>query len=355
MKAIQIIICMVLVCFSAAVSARPPDALDETLALVGLQREDLGWEAKGWWPRYPDVPYKLRAFDDLFSAPLDNIAFARSLAATAEQNLDPLVLNELTEAGDGQLFQVVQRLGIDPKFGGFRGYSANLTAERETLDKAILTLTRQAGRPTRFVTFGTDSRYPVPQEDLQRLSDLLPEGVSQILGQLVLNISDAYRWAELAFRKVDGQDRAVVAQRTNLGEELIDALDYCPQVDDVARTLDEASLWYAAQKCVQALDLARISLLEISEEPFPDFVCDWESPWGWLRFRGGGADKVDGDNALLIVDLGGNDVYTGGVAASTATRPIGLLLDLAGDDEYLSEVPAQGAGLTGVGILLERE
>ena len=61
------------------------------------------------------------------------------------------------------------------------------------------------------------------------------------------------------------------------------------------------------------------------------------------------------DNELLTVDLGGNDEYYGGVAASTSGRPIGLLLDMGGDDRYESDSPAQGAGMAGVGILIDAD
>jgi len=352
-RMIWIVVACCLLPWSAVAVAPTADALDEALGLVGLQRADLGWVPKGWWPRYPDVPYKLRAFDALFAEPLDVVTYSRSLAETAWDKLDPAALDSSQERGSGMLFQAVQRLGIDPKFGGFRGYSANLTAEPTALDQAILALIRAADRPTEFVTFGSDAPYPQPAADLAELVAQLPPGVGPILGQLVVNLTRAHRWAELAFRQVNAADRQVVARRYNLGEELIDALDYCPQVDDVARTWDEASLWYAAQQCVDALDLARRSLLALKLNDVPDFVCDWETPLGWIRFRGGQNDQMDGTDALLIVDLDGNDSYHGSVAASTAQRCLGLLLDLHGNDRYESEVPAQGAGLCGVGILLD--
>lgn len=351
-----------------------PDALDEALTLVGMRRGDLGWQPKGWWPRYPDVPYKLRAFDALFAEPLDTVAYTRGLGETAWEKLDPEKLDTKEGNFDGNLFQAVQRLGIDPKFGGFRGYSTNLLAPETPLDEAILRLIAAGHHPTRIQTFGMALPYPRPIEDLAEKVKVLPEGVSPIVGQLVLNLIDAHYWAELAFRKVDGNDRLTVATRYNIGEEMVDAIDYCPQMDDVAHTLDEASLWYAGQKCVQALDDARVKLKKlrtgsagnlessagnvegsagVPPADIPNFAFDWESPWGWIRIRGGGDDKIDGTNALLIVDLGGDDSYTGGVAASTADRPIGLLLDMSGDDRYLSDVPAQGAGLCGIGILMD--
>jgi hypothetical protein len=337
----------------AQVPAPAPDALDEALALVGMRRVDLGWEPKGWWPRFPDVPYKLRAFDRLFAAPLENVTYLRALAATANQHLDPARLDSVESRGAGQLYQAVQRLGIDPRFGGLRGYNANLSAPPTPLDEAVLELTRRADRPTSFVTFGKPSPYPQPAADLKAMTDRLPAGVSPILGQLVLNLAGAYHWVDLTFRRVDAADRLTVARRYNLGEELTDALDYCPAVDDVAFAWDEASLWYGGLQCVQALDDARRDLVALDPGKIADFAWDWESPWGWIRIRGGGDDIVDGTDALLVVDLGGNDRYTGGVAASTADRPIGLLLDLAGDDRYESDVPAQGAGLCGAGILLD--
>ncbi len=338
---------------TALAADQPGDALDETLALVGLARADLGWQPKGWWPRYPDVPYKLRAFDALFAAPLDTVAYTRALGETAWERLDPAKLDTKEPTWDGNLFQAVQRLGVDPRFGGFRGYSANLRAPETPLDEALLTLTAAAGRATESWSFGRELPYPKLREELAAKVRVLPDGVSPILGQFVLNVVDAHRWAELAFRKVDTRERRVVAARYSVGEEMVDAFDYCPQIDDLARTWDEASLWYAGQKCVQALDDARVQLKKLDLKDAPDFAFDWESPWGWIRVRGGGNDRVDGTDALLIVDLGGDDVYTGGVAASTADRPIGLLLDMAGNDTYTSNVPAQGAGLCGVGLLMD--
>jgi hypothetical protein len=326
--------------------------LDETLALAGMNRADLGWTPKGWWPRFPaDIPYKLRAFDSLLDDPLDSIAYARSLAHAVKEHLDPAVINERKDRGTTPLYLAVHRLGINPKFGGLRGYSANLTAKETPLDEAIIALHEAAGRTTRPFTFHMELPYPKYAEMLAEQVKVVPEKVRPILGQLIMNIIEARRWTDLAFRNVDGDQRMAVTRRFNLGAEQVDAFDYCPEIDDVARTWDEASLWYASEKCVQALDDASLALDKL--EDAPPFVFDWESPWGWIRIRGRGNDVVDGTDALLIVDLGGDDRYNGAVASSDAGRPIGLLLDCTGNDRYESTVPAQGAGLCGIGILLD--
>jgi len=241
------------------------------------------------------------------------------------------------------------------------------------LDQAILKLYEAARRPTRIHTFGMDLPYPRPRERLAERAQVLPAGVSEILGQLVLNIVDAHYWAELAFRKVDARDRLVVAKRYNVGEEMIDAFDYCPQIDDLARTWDEASMWYAAQKCVDALDQARVRLQQWKaglDGPVPEFSFDWQTPWGWIRIRGTRSsvahpersyvppeelEGMDGAGTLLIVDLGDDDDrYRGAVAASSATQLLSLLLDLGGNDRYeAADGPAQGAGVCGVGVLID--
>ncbi len=338
---------------SAAEQGEASDALDEALALVGMNRAALGWKPKGWWPRFPDVPYKLRSFDSLFAAPCDTVLYTRALARTAFEKLDPAGLDKRQARASTNLFQAAQALGIDPKFGGFRGYSANLLAPKTSLDKAILDLLAAGYHPAHVHTFGMDLPYPKPAETLAEKIKALPPEIGPLVGQLLLEIREAHRWTELAFRNVDPADRIAASRRYDVGEEMIDAYDFAPEVDDTARTIDEASLWYAAQRCVQALDNTRIAMLNLGLDDVPDFVFDHETPWGWIRIRGTGNDTVDGEDALLIVDLGGNDLYTGSAAASCGHRPISLLLDMAGDDTYTSERPAQGAGLCGVGILID--
>ncbi|MFQ5591684.1 MAG: hypothetical protein ACE5HE_11010 [Phycisphaerae bacterium] len=339
-------------CFVSHALGQTGDSLDQALARVGLKRADLGWKPKGWWPRFPaNVPYKLWAFDSLFDEPLDTITYARALAEAAKEHLEADALNIPHERGTTALYHAVHRLGIDPKFGGLRGYSANLRDDELPLDEAILALYRAADRTTSAYTFSMELPYPKLAEELAERVRVIPPKAQLVIGRLVANIIDAHRWTLLAFRNTPADQRAAVARRFNLGEEQVDAFDYCPEVDDVARTWDEASLWYAGQKCVQALDDARLALARCDGPTH--FAFDWETPWGWIRVRGKGNDVIDGTDALLIVDLGGDDHYTGPVAASTAHRSIGLLLDCAGNDRYQATGPAQGAGVCGIGVLLD--
>ncbi len=99
-----------------------------------------------------------------------------------------------------------------------------------------------------------------------------------------------------------------------------------------------------------------------------------------LMIVGGAGDNDYDQEALLIVDLGGNDRYRNGAGASRNGHPFsmvidfsgndvyttgedyaqgagilggGFLIDLAGDDQYLSKSFGQGAGVLGVGMLVD--
>ena len=175
MKAKALLILILLFCCTQLAASEQGDALDEALALVGMRRADLGWEPKGWWPRFPVAPYKLRAFDALFAAPLDSITFTRALAATAWEKLDPAGLDARDERGSGNLFQAVQRLGIDPKFGGFRGYTANIIAPETDLDAAVMVVDRD--RQGLLGAFLSHHVFVEELADLARLAD--PQALAQ--------------------------------------------------------------------------------------------------------------------------------------------------------------------------------
>ncbi|MEK7465859.1 MAG: hypothetical protein AAB074_00470 [Planctomycetota bacterium] len=329
------------------------DALDDTLAKVGLERKDLGWRPRGYWNRYPqDIPYKLRHFDDCLAEPLSVVNVARTLGNSEKLFLDPVALAKPAEKSDGALYKAAFALGVERRIGSFRAYSANLVAKDTDIVEALLEVLRDSGRPDKLVTFGSESPYPAIRKDLETAAAAIPAAARPILGRLVLNALDAHRWTKLALRNVPLEKRVAACARLELGVENTDALDFEPAVDDVAKAWDEPSMWYAGLKCVAALDEARLALGKIAEAPGP-FVFDWKSPYGWVRFRGTGDDAIDAADSFLIVDFGGKDSWKGPAGANDALRHIALALDLAGNDTYKSDGPAQGAGLCGIGVLVD--
>ena len=203
-----------LLMFSLLCASLAADPLDDALRRAGLERRDLGWRPRGWWERFPrGVTHKLDHFDDLFAEPLAAVPFTRVLGRAARDLLGTEGLARKPERGAHSLYRLVHTIGINRRYGGIRPYSPNLLAKLTPLDEAILQLYRYAGRNTKFVTFATESPYPQVEKGLKEAAAKLPSEVSKILGQLVLNIVDAHRWTELAFRKVDMTDQLVARQR----------------------------------------------------------------------------------------------------------------------------------------------
>jgi hypothetical protein len=336
-----------------------PDALDEALEMAAFGRAELGWEARGWWERYPqDIPWKLRHFDDLCAEPLAVVPFTRVMGATVRVTLAPeSVAGNKNDQGAGALFRAAHDLGVNKRYGATRPYSANLTAVPTPLPAALVEAWRAEGRATTYVTFGQESPYPLVSKDLDSLCAGLPADVSAVLGKLVLDLLDARSWARAAFRNVPLEMRERIATRTDLGEKETDALDYEPAMDDAARAWDEASLWYAGLKTVEALDVARLALRDPVAKAGSALAAvhlELDTPAGRVIVDGTGKGEFRGDaGAFLTVDLGGDDRYTGRVAGSRPTLPLAATLDLEGNDRYESGDAALGAGVTGIGFLLD--
>lgn len=363
-----IVACLVMVVGVGAVPARAAEPerdvverglVERALAVAGWTRADLGWRARGTWDRYPqDVPYQLRHVDDVFADPWSAVPWVRAMGAEARELLSAKGIDGKGGQGQGALFRLVHDLGVHRRYGAMRAYSANLVAKPTALDAALRASFAAAGRATSFTSFGKPADWPRTDEDLAKATAALPAEVSVVLGKLVLDLEDAWAWAERAWRNVPLSARVAVHGRLDLGIEETDALAYEPAMDDVARAWDEASLWYAGLKVVEALDVARGALAQPvagAREALRSLRVDVETPRGRMVVLGTGDDVLDvgTEGAFLVVDLGGNDRWVGSVAASGPTRLVSAMLEMGGDDRYEAKDRAMGAGSVGVGVLVD--
>lgn len=71
-----------------------------------------------------------------------------------------------------------------------------------------------------------------------------------------------------------------------------------------------------------------------------------------LRIADGGV-HAHADDVDLLVDLGGDDWWTGNAGGTRGEMPAALAIDLDGDDCYEGRVGVQGAGWLGVGLLAD--
>ncbi len=114
------------------------------------------------------------------------------------------------------------------------------------------------------------------------------------------------------------------------------------------RDLLQASVWYW-----QALQDLADRLSAFDEWPASPLVLDTEA--GRVVIGTTGADTYR-DSALLILDPGGDDLYTAraGVASSLIDTPVAAIIDLDGNDRYQSEeLLAAGSAFMGIAMVLD--
>jgi len=134
----------------------------------------------------------------------------------------------------------------------------------------------------------------------------------------------------------------------------------------VVLKLDIKRLLQASAGVVRALDTEVLVTLNRNSGKLEHYPDDWqvreEENLTIIDTRegsvliGGIADNTYTEDAMLIIDFGGNDRYLNQVGGGTRVNPFSAGIDLSGDDIYIaSEDFAQGAALLGGGFLIDLE
>lgn len=367
--------------FMVNTSRAEDDVLQQILAEVGFSRADLGYSPSGYWNRFPlDIPYRLTSFEGLFAEPLKLYDFARVMSNTVELYLDPAY----ADSADDGLYKLVYNLGVDKRLGGFRSYSANLLPSppgEEPLVAAIEKLFSLAGRSTQYYTFGSHAESPDYLQEIREKSEDLPDSVKSIIAELLVNLTEAIRWHQLAFRNCDRAVMEKVFAIRDLASTQADGTIYYPEIDDLAATIDWPSLHYAALKVAAAAEHAERQLRSWADRIPDDFEMEMATPFGKiavfspvykrdrkvppkemasLRAPIPGWMEYDASNSLCLIDFGRQMIYQGSVGAnSSLANPISVVIDMGGDDYYgyqrRSYPPSAGAGLLGIGLVIDSE
>lgn len=213
-----------------------------------------------------------------------------------------------------------------------------------------------------------------------------PEGLRR---ELLVPFARATRHVESAFSDLSEEERERLLQQVPAlltefaRNRVIDDGDSSATVQHattlhLAKRVDIAGLLAAAQtlaSVTQAQVLKRIRKAarslpgEVAAVPATfdgEFLFARQSDRGWILI-GGKGDNVYGEDAAIIVDLGGDDVYLNngggtlfvpaeGAVTHQQRSPVGLLIDFEGDDEYIGNGwGSLGAAIGGVGVLIDME
>lgn len=357
------------------------DILKKILNSVGFDKKDLGYKPAGYWNRFPlDIPYKLTSFNALFAEPLKLYDYTEVMGNTVALYLNPTYADS---AHDG-LYKLVYNLGVDKKLGGFRSYSANLLPAPQSehpLAVAIERLYALANRQTEFYTFGSKADGPDYKKEIIEKTKNLPDTVRTILAELVVNLTDAIKWRNLAFRRCDPRNMEKAFNIRDLANTQTDGMIYYPELDDLAKNIDFPSLHYAALKVAAAAERAEWLLKPFVKSIPADFEMEFETPFGKIgifspvykrdklpvpktmvttRAPIPGWMEYDATNTLLIIDFGRNMIYQGTAGATASLQnPVSVVIDLGGDDYYGYErktyPPSAGVGILGIGLVLDSQ
>jgi hypothetical protein len=380
-RTLTLLLALTITAGATTLAADQPDTTDrlaQMLSEVGFTRADLGYEPKGYWNRFPlDVPYKLTSFDALFAEPLKLYDYARVMANTVELYLAPHV----ADTADDALYKLVYNLGVDKRLQSFRSYSANLSPAPEgdyPLIKALEGVFEYANQPVRLKSFGSvNHRFDTAEGGLRALTHL-PDTVAAIIAQLLVNLTEAARWRDLAFRNCDPSDMQTAFAIRDLANTQADGQVYHPELDDIAATIDWASLYYAALKVAAAAEKAERALIPWAGKVPPEVEFELLTPLGKVILMSAyerkektpskllsqlpsqypGWTELDASDCLLIIDFGRNTVYHGSAGATASlSNPISVVIDLDGDDYYGRDrqqyPPSAGVGLLGIGLVLD--
>jgi hypothetical protein len=200
-------------------------------------------------------------------------------------------------------------------------------------------------------------RLGCPDPRLKKLPPALRAPLARLLSALLAAEEDVAR----AWRAVPPDVAARACRRANLADVVPDGSEKLPDVEEAARGLDARAMADAALVALAAVERAARELRGAMTLAPPSALArlrwDVMTKHGAVRVAGTHNDRhvleEGAEPFLLLVDLGGDDVYEGGFAsASWPARPVSVVLDLSGNDAYRAgAAPAQGSGSGGIGIL----
>ncbi len=218
----------------------------------------------------------------------------------------------------------------------------------------------------------SDSVKPIPIPSSTTLEDHLSY-IEAILEQ-------AHQLREKALRRLSQAERQFLFDQAEL---IVD--DFSPHISDpsgqtmqqarathrfcqlINERLDYGALMAAAQVLARFSDnewLQRQPALFQGRKAVPtppsgvtgEVLLVRETPYGLIVIGGPGPNSYDLDSRFaLVIDLGGDDLYRGTIAAATDARHgNSVVLDLAGQDTYHGSPLGLATGRLGVGLLMDQ-
>ena len=314
--------------------------MNDALASIALTRDDLSFRTD-----YADAPdsFRLAVADLLLERPLDTETYVANFAdeVSASSSLEALVRScardldlEPGPPGRPKEYGLMARgaadpdAAMEPKSGGQEPLDVLLAAARTAesdIEAAFAALTEEE---LRFVALHAavlleeeefDPEKPIDERDREAEED-------EVLADELLRIA--------ALIDYDGLAAA--------GARVARAVDAAAPL-----ALDDPMSLPRRHVAPEALTVDLPDLVE------GDVWSIDATDAGIVIIGGPGRTVYKRGGAAVIIDVGGDDLYLGDVAAAHRDLPVSVVIDLSGNDTYSSGHHALGAGFMGVGVLVD--
>ncbi len=201
------------------------------------------------------------------------------------------------------------------------------------------------------------------------------ESPEDLASLLLSPVQTAARHIDLALERLSETERQQLRQGADPLLRRFDRSFYLDEGDSaeteahlrtlrLAKRVDVAQLLQAAlalsplteSQTLERIDTAARALPRQTGDPPVAFEGRFlhaeKTEWGWFLVGDTTANVYSGP-AALILDLGGDDTYLAGPGAPVDS-PVSVVIDLAGNDRYIGgRTGSLGAGLLGVGLLVD--
>jgi len=199
------------------------------------------------------------------------------------------------------------------------------------------------------------------------------ERLAPLIGQINQIFGEARQWYNRAFADLTPAEMEFLeAERWNISDVFAEAtyLHFDEDKDrfsknkrliDLATRINYGALLEAAARLALLTDpewvmhAGRLLHAVYADDLGAEILYEYASPFGRYLFGGTTRHWYRQTDAAFILDLGGNDFYTGNCGGGNSlSTPLSICIDLDGDDAYESTEPgSQGAGTLGIGALLD--
>ena len=332
------------------------DVLSEALAKIGLVKTDLGFRPKSYWLlSNPGDDFRLPYFDDLLAHPLEVPRFVRATLNSFNQ----VVTTEYLEKRDDALVVLIRQAGIRL---GYYVYKYGFEYQHAIDGKAPMLMALREIYQNYRVPFEPNGFYPEPTDSWgdrrgkteKDLADI-PIEIQKPIALVLYAMLEASQLRDQALRSLPKDQWAYVFTHRELEETQCDAQIFDPVVYDLGKTFDYEALYLGATMVASAFGKLQKAVAQIGS--FGDFSFSQLTPLGRIIIGGPGENSYNYPDLAFLLDVGGNDTYSGCVGANPSVQvPVSVALDLSGNDLYenpVENLPSQGSGMLGIGMLLD--